>query len=389
MLKEYPRFAKGEIIEKFDKLPKMERESLEEYLKYRQARGVTTKETLGDIKRYILHIRFIVQKPLEKLDLKELRGFLALLNSTQAMGDYAKNDIKIDLKNFLKWKFKDWNTRFAEFEDIRLVSKPMNEKKLNASAILNKEDIESIMKHETKMLWKSFFMTQYEAGLRTKETRFLKWDDIKFNVDDQISEINIYATKTDKARTIFVKEATYYLRKLKEEQENLGIKGIYVFHTKRDLNKPIDKGTVSIWARALAKKSGKYFWSYLLRHSRATELYTLADENKIAENTASQFMGHSKSMKETYLHLDKNKVKNMLKDQVYKLEELPPEQKKEFERRLEEQNKELENIKKQQSEQQKELEKRKQLDPLLDAFFSSPKIQKMLEDRKKLGVLGA
>lgn len=388
MLKEYPRFEKGEVMEKFDNLSKKEKESLEEYLKYRQARGVTTKETLGDIKRYILHIRFIVQKPLEKLDLKDLRGFLALLNSTQAIGDYAKNDIKIDLKNFLKWKFKDWNMRFAEFEDIKLVSKPMNEKKLNASAILHKEDIENIMKHETKMVWKAFFMTQYEAGLRTKETRFLKWSDINFNVDDQISELNIYATKTDKARTIFVKEATFYLRKLKEEQENLGTKGVYVFHTKRDLNKPIDKGTVSIWARGLAKKSGKYFWSYLLRHSRATELYLLADENKIAENTASKFMGHSTSMKETYLHLDKNKIKTMLKDQVYKLEEMPPKEKREFELMLEAQKKELENIRKNQEEQQRELEKRKNFDLLLNDLFTDPRIQKILAEKKKIGVLG-
>lgn len=389
MLKIYPHFKKGEVEAIFQRLTKKEKSQIEEYLQYRQARGAATEEMKGDIKRYITHMRYVFDKPFEKITLKDVREFLALVNSTKILSNSSKNNLKADLKNFLKWKFKDWSMKFSELEDISYPRNVRNEEKINPSAILKKEDIEEIMKHEPKMYWKAFFMTQYEAGLRTKETRFLKWEDIKFNVDEEISEINIFSTKTKRARVVFVKEATHYLKLLKQEQENLNEKGVYLFHSKKNFNNPVDKGTISIWARGLSKISGKYFWNYLLRHSRATELYTLANENKISENTAAQFMGHNKSMKDTYLHLDKDKIKNMLKDQVYKLEDLPPKQKKEFERRLEEQNKELENIKKQQLEQQKELEKRKQLDPLLDAFFSSPKIQKMLEDRKKLGVLGA
>jgi len=386
MLKEYPHFKKGEVETIFQGLTKREKSQVEEYLKYRQARGAGTEKFVGDIKRYITHIRYVFEKPFEKINLKDIRDFLALVNSTKILSGSSKNNLKADLKNFLKWKFKDWSNRFSELEDISYSRNVRNEEKINPSAILKKEDIEDIMKHESKMFWKAFFITQYEAGLRTKETRFLKWADIKFNVDEEISEISIFATKTNRARTVFVKEATHYLKLLKQEQENLNQKGVYVFHLKKDVNKPVDKGTISIWARGLSKKSGKYFWNYLLRHSRATELYTLADENKISENTAAQFMGHNKSMKETYLHLDKDKIKKMLKEQVYKLEELPPKEKREFEEKLEKQGKELENIKKNQEAQQKEIERRNDYDSFLNDLLSLPQVQKMINNKKKLDV---
>jgi integrase len=340
MLKEYPEFDRGETEAYFLKLTKQERQEIEEYEKYRQARGVSAENSLKEIKRHIVHLRFILNEKFENLDLKKLREYLALLNSAKELSPHTKNDMKINIKNFLRWKFKDWSKRFNELEDIRLTSNPRNEEKLNAKTILKKEDIEDIMKHETEMFWKAFFITQYEGGLRTKETRFLKWSDIKFNVDDNISEINIYATKTKKARPIFVQEATFYLKKLKEEQENTKTKGVYIFHSKTDINNPVGRSVISKWMRNLSKISGKYCWNYLLRHSRATELYRLAKQNKIAKDTAIEFMGHSKDMSKVYTHLDDKEIKEMLKNQVYKLEDLPEEKKIELQKQIEELKKE-------------------------------------------------
>ncbi|MBI5872313.1 hypothetical protein HZB88_04490 [archaeon] len=81
-----------------------------------------------------------------------------------------------------------------------------------------------------------------------------------------------------------------------------------------------------------------------MRHSRATELYRLADENKISKETAIKFMGHSSDMSKTYTHLDKQEIKNMLKNQVYKLEELPEEKKHELEKEISELKRENERI---------------------------------------------
>jgi len=344
MLKEYPKFKRGEIWRFYDKLSSSEKKLLEDYITYRKARGVSAERDLLDIKRYILQLRYILQKDLRKINLNEVRQITAIIN-TSWLKNEVKNGLKIDFKNFLKYAFPDWSIRFADLQDIKQSSKSRNEERINAQTIFTKQDIEKLMKHETKLFWKSFLITQYEAGLRTIECRTLKWDSIKFNIDGDISEIGIYATKTSRARTIFVKEATFYLQKLKEEQENTGIKSIYVFPSKSKKNMPVDKNSVSSWFRNLTKKAlGREGWNYLLRHSRATELYRLADENKISKETAIKFMGHSSDMSKTYTHLDKQEIKNMLKNQVYKLEELPEEKKHELEKEISELKRENEKI---------------------------------------------
>lgn len=336
MLKEYPRFKKNEIEEFYISLSKKEKAMIEDYLVYRRARGITTEEKVLDLRRYILQIRYIVQKELKEIDLKDLRSLLVVINNSH-LSDYVKNGVKTDLKNFLKYLFTDWSSRFANLEDIKLISKPKRKREINHQKMFSKEDIEKMMKHETKMFWKAFLITQYEGGLRTKEVRFLKWKDITFDVDGDLSELNIFSTKTKENRVIFVKEATFYLKKLMEEQENLNKKGLYVFHSVKDINKPVDKHLVSVWFRDLVEKAlGREAWSYLLRHTRATELYSLADEGKIGEKTANRFMGHSRDMGEVYRNMSPDKIKEMLKKQVYKFEDLPEEKKKELEKEIDE-----------------------------------------------------
>ena len=346
MLKEYPKFKVGQIEDIHKKLSKAEKQLILDYLDYRKARGVGTEDKLKDIRRYLLHERFILEKEFNKIDLKDLRVLLGIINNSR-LTTHTQNNLKADLKNFLKYLFKDWSMRFNDFEDIRLGSNSKNEEKINSTTLVTKEEVETLVKKEPKMFWKAFLLTQYEAGLRTIEVRSLKWEDIKFNVDGDISEINIFATKTKKSRTIFVEKSTFYLKSLKEEQENLDSKSIYVFPSRQNLNKPIDKSAVNMWFRRLSKRVlGKVKWNYLLRHSRATELYKLANENKISKDTAIKFMGHSEDMSKTYTHLDKEDVKKMLKNQVYKIEDLPEERKHALEKENQEIKKELEQIRK-------------------------------------------
>jgi integrase len=345
----YPTFKKGQVEGAFLKFPKKEQAEIEEYVQYRQARGVTSDSALSNIRRHIIQLRYIFEKPLVKLNLKDLRAYLAIVTKSNNLKIHTKNDIKIDVKNFIKWKFKDWSIRFSELDDIKLTSDYRNEEKINSKAILTKEDIEKFVKTEPRLFWKAFFVTQLEGGLRTKEARLIKWQDIKFDtkIIDNVSRssINIFATKTKRARTIFVQNASFFLKKLRDEQEQQGKKGIYVFHSKNDINKPVDKNAISRWMRALSKNVGKPCWPYLLRHSRATELYKLAEQNKISKDVVLRFMGHSEDMSKTYTHLDEKDVEEML-NQVYEFEDLPPEQKAEFEKRIEVLQKETADVKK-------------------------------------------
>ena len=381
MLKDYPKFVRGQIDEYFDTLPSTEKKIIKDYLEYRKARGLVSEEKVRDVRRYILHLRFIIDKNFKEIDLETLRSLLAIINSTKNLSEIVKNNLKIDLKNFLKFLFDDWSRRFKEFDDIKIHSNTRNERRINSSNILEKSDIEKLMKHENKMYWKAFLMTQYETAFRTKEVRLLKWNDIKFNVDGDISEINTYATKTKRSRTVFVKEATFYLKKLKEEQENEKIKSVYVFPMKKNVNHPINKTTVSMWMRELGDKAlGKSIWNYLLRHSRATELYRLAKQGKISKDTAIEFMGHSEDMSNVYTHLDSKEIKEMLKNQVYKLEEIPEEKKHELEVRIDEQDKMMKEMRqsneKLAKDNKKMNEQMKEMLALVDQMTKSVKKQK-------------
>jgi len=75
-------------------------------------------------------------------------------------------------------------------------------------------------------------------------------------------------------------------------------------------NQPVQKSTVNMWFSRLTEKTlGEKKWNYLLRHTRATELYKLAKENKIAKDTAIKFMGHSEDMSATYTNLAKKMLR--------------------------------------------------------------------------------
>lgn len=343
MIKEYPKFERGQIEEVYNKLSSSEKKTLQEYLEYRKARGVNTEDKIKDIRRIIIQLRFILQKPFTKMDLKDLRGLIVVINTIES--NYSKNNLKVDLKNFLKFVFPDWSLRFSGFDDIKLGKNGMNQEKINSNTLIKKEDIDKLIKHETKLFWKAYLLTQYEGGLRTKETSSIKWDELKLNVDGDITELNIFSTKTKNARTVFLEKSTHYLKLLQEEQEHSNNKGIYVFHAPKDKNKPIHKSTVNMWFRSLTKKVlGVQRWNYILRHSRATELYSLAHENKISKDTAIKFMGHSDDMSKTYTHLDSKDVKEMLKNQVYKIEDLPKERQHELEKKVDELEKKLKRV---------------------------------------------
>jgi len=334
MLNDYPKFEKGQIEDFYNKLPKAEKEELEEYLQYRKARGVNTTDGLKDIRRYLLHIRFILEKDIKKITSKELSKMWAIISGSY-LSNNAKQKVCIDLKNFIKHTFRDWSIKFPDMEDIKLGSNERDEQKINQKTIITQEKIEKLVKHENSNFWRAFLLVQFEGALRTIEARLIKWKDIKLNIDGDITEITIYATKTRKARTIYVEQATFYLKKLLEEQENTNGKGVYVFHSKGNKNEPIGKWAVNKWFRRLTEKVlGERGWNYLMRHGRATQLYKLAKENKISKETAIAFMGHSEDMSKTYTHLDTEDIKRMMKEQIFKLEELPPEKKSELEARI-------------------------------------------------------
>ncbi len=334
-MEELPRFKRGQSIKYFSKLPKKEKQEIADFIKYVSITSKSDKR-LENNKRSLVTLRKAIKKPFDKITLQDLRDFLALLNSSDRTQS-SRNELKHTIKRFLRWKFKDWSERFNNLSDIKLIMR-INEEKINADTLLRKEDVEAIMKAEPKLYWKAFFLTLYESGLRPIELRTLMWKNIKFDVDKEgISEINVYASKTKKARSVYIKEATFYLKKLKEQSENE-----LVFPAPRDSTRPMSKELPAMWLGRISEKVlGRRVYPYILRHSRATELYTNIN---IPDKTAQKFLGHSKSMSDVYTHLSNADVKEAVSKSMYKTEELAPEKKNELEKKIDDQDKIIEKL---------------------------------------------
>ena len=325
--KVYPTFKRFALEKKFDKFPKKEKEIINNFLKYVSITSSSSKR-IANNKRSLIHLRVVTDKPLDNITLEDLRGFLGLLNNSN-LTQSSQTEMKASIKRFLRWRYKDWSERFDELRDIKLKF-GFNEKKINSSVLLKKEEIEDLIDKETRLIWKAFFLTLYESGLRPVELRTIKWDDITFDVEKKgVSSLQIYATKTSKSRTTFVQGATFYLKKLKKVRDT---ETPYVFPSPKDKTKPFSKDLVSHTLTRLCKKSiGRVVIPYIFRHTRAKELYL---NPEIADSVVQKIMGHSQDMRGTYTRLDDEDVKEAMVKSVYDFEDLPPEKKIEFEERI-------------------------------------------------------
>lgn len=325
-------FVRGQSQEVFNKLPKKEKEIISDFVKYVSINS-SNKVRLENNKRNIVYFRYVLNKSLDKIELKDLRNFLALLNTSKRTQS-SKNDLKHTIKRFLKWYYKDWSLRFNDLDDVKLFM-GMNEEKINADSLLKKEDIEKIVKEEPKLFWKTFFITLYESALRPIELRKLLWKNIKFDIDSNgLSEISIFATKTSRARSVYVKESTFYLKKLKEKSDSE-----LVFPSPKDKTKIMTKELPAMWLKRISLKVlGRPVYPYILRHSRATELYTNA---QIPDKIAQKFLGHSKSMGDVYTHLSNKDVKDAVGKTIYQTQDIPPEKKHKLEKEIAELKKEF------------------------------------------------
>lgn len=338
MKKEYPRYKTGELQEVFDKFPKTEKEIINRFVSKVAINAAEHK--CGDVKRTLIQFRHITEKAFDNLDLKTLESYMTLLNKSDRTA-YTKNGVKTYLRRFIKSKYKNWSERFEELDCIRLASNPFNEEKINHSVLLTGEEIEKILLKEESLFWKTYFICLYESGMRPSELRKMQWKDIKFNVDNEISELQIFATKNNKSKTVYVEKGTHYLKKLKKESD---AEADYVFPSpyKERSNEPINKSTVSVWFNRLTEKAiGRKVFPYILRHTRAKELYL----NPLIDDTIVQkFLGHSASMKKFYVALSRQDVKDAATQIIYKTEDLPPEKKHKLEKLIEELKKKVDEM---------------------------------------------
>jgi integrase len=327
----------------YDNLPTKEKELIDEFKEYIQVSASLSRAEAGETE--VLRFREITGKSLFKIEIGDLRYFLKELRVSN-FGGHTKNKIKDFIQRFLRWKYKDWSIRFEEFSDIKFNASATRKKPITSKDVLTEQQIMQLLNAEPSLYWKTFLITQAEAGLRTIECRNLRWGSVVFE-DDGFTTLNIPSKKNRhgeiKVKPVVVKIAGNFLKKLKEQQQKYEIKTPYVFPSPYNPNKPISKG-VNLWFNKLCKKTlGHSSFNYILRHSKGSHLQEKVRAGTLSKDNALEFMRHSEKMfDKVYSHMDEDAIKALIKKQIYNTKSLTKEEKNE----LEKVKKELETLKK-------------------------------------------
>lgn len=298
---------------------------LKDYINFRSLKNHSSGG-LADIENHIKKYLSSSKKPLSEFDEPMLIKYVGKINSEYKTN--TSNTIKSSfLKNFIKWYFEDWSSRFRNIDVICATEKPAPT--YNPDDMLTEADVQKLIKEEESNFWKAYFLTLFYGGCRPIEVVNLKWKDLEF--EDDGAFFSIYSKKNKESFLKFVpSDVSFYLKKLKNNNSD------YIFVNPRT-KKPISvKGAYWKIRQMSEKYLGKKINLYILRHSIATINYNKDD---LKDDIVARQMGHTKSMKSTYVHNDKAKLKENAKKIYFKPEDLPPEKKLELEKKIEEQNK--------------------------------------------------
>lgn len=292
----------------------MEKDVLRNHLEFKKT-SVNSDSKLKDIERYLR--KFLdYSKPLSKLKEEDIVKFLNSL-------DYSirtTNDIKTHIKVFIKWHYYDWSSKFRNLDKICKQQRP--QRAYEPEQMVSIKEIEKIVKEEKDLFWKCYWLVFFYGGFRPSEACGLKWNQIFFEPKGTI--IKIRASKTGKD---FYKSLPNNVEHLLKEWKKYN-SSEFLFPSPTKKNLPILSRSVCARLKRLSKRVlGKEIVPYQLRHSIATILYK---NDKIKDTDTAKQMGHSKSMKETYLNLSEDDLKGKARNIWIKTKPLTLEEKEEL-----------------------------------------------------------
>ena len=292
---------------------------LSEYVEFRSLKNKTSN-SLSDIEYQIKNFINHSKKALDDFTEEMLIKYVSKINKKYKTN--TANTIKSSfLKNFIKWYYLDWSSRFRQLDRICSTEKP--DPTYTPEQMLTEEDVKKLIQKEEKVFWKAFFLTLFYGGCRPVEVINLKWVDIEFEEDGAF--FTIYSQKNKENFLKFIpSDVSFYIQQLPKTSD-------YVF-CNSTTKKPVTiKGAYWRIRKLSNDVLGKKINLYLLRHSIATINYNKDD---IKDSDIARQMGHSQSQKNTYVHNDKSKLKQKAKRIYIKPEELPREQRHKLEKQV-------------------------------------------------------
>ncbi len=297
-----------------------EKKILKDFLTYCSITAGKKKVILIETK--MLQIRDVMEKQYNSITLKDLRGFLSVLNNSDKSPG-TQNDCKKVLKRFLKWKYKDWNIRFEELRDVKLKD-DVNHERLNSDTMLKLEQVQALIDGAEIPRYKALIMLTYEVGARPEELLKLKWKDL----DLENKKVKLHSAKTGKVRTNRFDKAKSYLERYKQEYPyGIAKTDDFVFVSPQDRDRGLGVVAWDMFFKKLSMRSlGRFTTPYILRHTRLSPLI-----QTLSPRAYETFAGHSLAVGMKYYgHLPSKKIEKEIDDKLYALEELSKEEKNEI-----------------------------------------------------------
>lgn len=350
MKSSYPRYGGGcrERLEPL--LDEKERAILERYVQYLSATSGEGYQKRSQL--CLLQFRDVIEKPLYSVTGDDAVMFWGLLRKS-SYEMHTKIVVMKVVKRFLKWHYVD----LKMLEPLKIPDNyRFNKKKLNKPALLTQGERKRMLHAAEKLSEKALLTLFVPLGARPQEIRNLRWIDVNLSA----GYVHFHSNKTGDDRVLPMLDAFEHLRRWKAEWVYPDPQDAdYVFPSRTGERYLREKSiSVSYMCRTikrLAKLAGikKNVWTYLLRHTALTSIHEIG----VRGLEHNYFAGHSDDSKQTqvYVHLDpKDHIRN-INDKYYKVHQLSPKGKKQYDQRIRDLEKQNETSEKLQQNQKSEI----------------------------------
>ena len=233
---------------------------------------------------------------------------------------YSENTIRDDistLKKFYLWMIRKGYSSIAK-EDIREIKVPSGNSMTKTSGMmLSDKEIHAMISACNRSIDRAIVSVLFEGGLRIKELATLTWEQVSFEKNNAVLNINL---KTGKPRHIPLFFARPYLAAWKADYPFTpeGSAFVFIGETKKE---PMRYQSLTKRLKLLAKRAGirKKVTAHIFRHSRITQLM----RQKVREYTIREigWGNQTTKMLATYGHL----VNSDIDEEISELNGIKPE----------------------------------------------------------------
>ena len=186
MKQTYPDYKKTGVDSIEKSMSDADKTITKKFLNFVSSRGAG-EHKLKQYRIYFLQFVDIVEKPLSKLTKSDIEAFGSVVNkSNKAI--QTKNQIKMGVKRFIRWKYKDTEM----LEPLKIQKFLVDRSKINKSTLLTPSEIQAIFKSADNFRDQAIVSLLEESAGRPEEIRNLTFDKVSF----EDKTITLYSNKT-------------------------------------------------------------------------------------------------------------------------------------------------------------------------------------------------